>query len=115
MRRFVIAALAAAALALPALAHHGWGSYDAEKPITLTGAIKKAEFVNPHVHVDLDAAGTMWELTLAPPFRMNNRGAIEALLPVGRQITAYGYKSKVREGEMRAEWIEVEGKRYELR
>lgn len=115
MRRLVVALAAATALAVPALAHHGWGSYDAANPVTLKGPIKKAEFVNPHVHLDIDAEGKMWELTLAPPFRMNNRGAIDSLFPVGRVVTAYGYKSKVRDGEMRAEWIEVEGKRYELR
>jgi len=115
MRRLTLAALA---IALPAaaLAHHGWGSYDAQNPVTLTGPVKTLEFANPHVHVDITAAdGKEWELTFAPPSRMQSRGAVEALIKVGSTITAYGYPSRVRQGEMRAEWIEVAGKRYELR
>jgi hypothetical protein len=104
-----------AALATPLLAHHGWGSYDAQNPITLTGPIKKLEFINPHVHVDMVVNGKGWELTFAPPFRMQARGAVQELLPVGKTITAFGYPSRVKEAEMRAEWIEVDGKRYELR
>jgi hypothetical protein len=115
-RRLVTLASAfAVAATLPALAHHGWGSYDAQNPVTLKGAIKTVEFINPHVHVDVDVSGKMWELTFAPPSRMNSRGAAANLLPVGKIITAYGYPSRVKEGEMRAEWIEIDGKRYELR
>jgi hypothetical protein len=114
MRRFAFAAIA---IALPAaaFAHHGWGSYDAQNPVTLTGPVRTLEFVNPHVHVDLTADGKDWELTFAPPSRMQSRGAVESLIKVGATITAYGYPSRVKPGEMRAEWIEVAGKRYELR
>ncbi len=110
-------AFAALAFALPAaaLAHHGWGSYDAQNPVTLTGPVKTLEFANPHVHVDITSGGKDWELTFAPPSRMNSRGAVEALIKVGATVTAYGYPSRVKQGEMRAEWIEVAGKRYELR
>lgn len=101
--------------AASARAHHGWGSYDAQKPVTLTGPIKRSEFVNPHVHVDLVSGGKEWECTFAPPFRMQSRGAVAQLLPVGKTITAHGYPSRVKEAEMRAEWIEIDGKRYELR
>jgi hypothetical protein len=105
------------ALAIPAaaLAHHGWGSYDAQNPVTLTGAIKTLEFTNPHVHADIEHDGKPWELTLAPPSRMQSRGASEGIVKVGTRVTAYGYPSRVKPGEMRAEWIEVGGKRYELR
>lgn len=116
LSRRIVLAFAALIPALPrALAHHGWGSYDAQNPVTLTGPIRKVEFGNPHVHVEIDAKGVIWEATFAPPFRMNNRGANEALLPVGKVLTAFGYPSRVKEREMRAEWIEIDGKRYELR
>jgi Family of unknown function (DUF6152) len=108
---FFVIALAS----LPAIAHHGWGSYDASNPVTLTGEIKKVEFGNPHVHVDLTTADKAWELTLAPPFRMENRGALPALLITGKSMKVYGYASRVKPGEMRAEWIEIDGKRIELR
>ncbi len=108
-------AAVAAALAVPAVAHHGWGSYDAGNPQTLTGQVTTLEFANPHVHVDLKAGDKSWEVTFAPPSRMQTRGAVAELIKVGATITAHGYPSRSREGEMRAEWIEVAGKRYELR
>lgn len=110
-------ALAALTLAIPvaALAHHGWGSYDAQNPVTLTGPVQTLEFANPHVHVAITAEGKAWELTFAPPSRMQARGAVESLIKPGATLTAYGYPSRVKPGEMRAEWIEVAGKRYELR
>ena len=103
------------ALTQASLAHHGWGSYDAQNPKTLAGPIRKIEFGNPHVHVDLESPEGLWEVTLAPPFRMNNRGAMAELLPVGKPIRAYGYPSREKPKELRAEWIEVDGKRFELR
>ena len=44
-RRIALVAIGAALLgAAPVLAHHGWGSYDASKPITITGAIKHSTY-----------------------------------------------------------------------
>jgi hypothetical protein len=96
-------------------AHHGWGSYDAQNPQTLTGPIKAVAFGNPHVHVDMLAAGKEWEVTLAPPFRMQARGAEAEILAVGKTVIAFGYPSRVKPAELRAEWIEVDGRRFPLR
>jgi hypothetical protein len=87
-RDFALLSLSALVFPLPARAHHGWGSYDAQNPITLKGPIKKIEFINPHVHVEMVVSGKEWELTFAPPFRMQSRGAVLELLPVGKTITA---------------------------
>jgi len=101
--------------ALPARAHHGWGSYDAANPVTITGRIKSVHFANPHVHVDLETTGKTWECTLAPPFRMTNREATESFVKVGQQATLMGYVNRTNPNEMRAEWIEIDGKRVQLR
>lgn len=114
--RFVVAALAAAALgAAPVLAHHGWGSYDASKPITITGPIKHSTYQYPHVHVMVDHEGNTWEITLAPPSRMEARRAVLAVVKEGNVMAAYGYASTARPHEMRAERIAVDGKTYEMR
>jgi hypothetical protein len=98
-----------------ARAHHGWGSYDAANPVTITGIIKTVAFANPHVHVDLETPGKTWICTLAPPFRMNNREARESFVAIGQQATLLGYVSRDNPNEMRAEWIEIAGKRVQLR
>jgi hypothetical protein len=114
-RQILLAAGIAVLAPASSFAHHGWGSYDAANPVTLTGEITRLEFANPHVHIDLATPGKTWEVTLAPPFRMDNRGAVAALMPVGKKVTAFGYASRVKGAELRAEWIEIDGKRIELR
>ena len=98
-----------------AYAHHGWGSYDASKTITLTGPIKELKYANPHCMVVLEVQGKSWECVLAPPFRMENRGLPDGALKVGMLVTVVGYASTAHPGEMRAERITVEGKTVELR
>jgi len=96
-------------------AHHGWGSYDATKPITIIAAIEEVSLGNPHGMVMLTHEGRKWEVTLAPLSRMRVRGATAELVAAGKQLTAYGYPKRDGTSEMRAEWIEVDGKRIELR
>ena len=48
------AALTAAGLCLPALAHHGWTSFDQERPIYLEGKVVKSVWQNPHVELQIE-------------------------------------------------------------
>ena len=104
-----------ALLTSAALAHHGWGNYDASKPVTVTGPIVTSKFENPHATITVGASDKVWTVTLAPTSRMNNRGATEKVVAVGQNISAYGYPSTVDKDEMRAERITVNGKTYEMR
>lgn len=113
MRAVIVAAALLAGGA--ALAHHGWGSYDAQNPITITGPVKTLDFANPHVQIRIDHQGKTWDLTLAPPFRMQARGVLSEVIAVGAPVTAYGYPSRVNATEMRAEWLEANGARFQLR
>ncbi|HEY6600536.1 MAG TPA: DUF6152 family protein [Xanthobacteraceae bacterium] len=115
MTRSVFFSAAFALLTSAALAHHGWGSYDASKPVTVTGPIVTSTFENPHATITVGASDKVWTVTLAPTSRMNNRGATEKVVAVGQNISAYGYPSTVDKDEMRAERITVNGKTYEMR
>jgi hypothetical protein len=115
MKRLPLSLAAFALLSVPALAHHGWGSYDATKPMTLTAPAEGVEIGNPHGLAMLSADGKMWHVTLAPMSRMNARGATPEVVANGKTITAYGYPKRDGTLEMRAEWIEIDGKRYQLR
>lgn len=110
------AALAILALALagPAAAHHGWGSYASDTPVTVAGPILTSKYENPHATITVRGEKE-WTVTLAPTSRMNNRGAIAELLAVGKTVSAYGYPSRTEKDEMRAERITVDGKTYEMR
>jgi hypothetical protein len=98
-----------------AIAHHGWGSYDAAKPVTVSGPILTSKFENPHATVTVRGSDKTWTVTLAPTSRMISRGAAQNIVAVGNDISAYGYPSTEEKDEMRAERITVNGKTYEMR
>jgi len=52
-RRQVLLAAAAVPLA-PAFAHHGWSSFDQNRPIYLAGKARKVAWRNPHAELDLE-------------------------------------------------------------
>jgi hypothetical protein len=113
MRRFAL--LAALVASAPALAHHGWGSYDAAKVFTITAPVEHLDWSNPHAHLRLRHQGEMWEATLAPLSRMQLRGLSEEMLKPGATVSVEGYPSTRTAREMRAERITVAGKTVELR
>jgi hypothetical protein len=115
MMRTVFTCAAFVLLTCAALAHHGWGSYDAAKPVTVAGPILTSRFENPHATVTVRDGDKTWTLTLAPTSRMISRGATQKVVAVGNGISAYGYPSTVEKDEMRAERITVDGKTYEMR
>ena len=115
MRALLLAVPALAVLTLPVLGHHGWGSYDATKPMTITATIDAVTIGNPHGDLMLTHNGETWHVTLAPMSRMNRRGATAEIVTRGAEITAYGYPKRDGTKEIRAEWIEIGGQRYELR
>lgn len=113
--RLVLTVLFAMGLAIPAAAHHGWGSYDAANPVTIEGEIKDLTMQNPHGEMHLPHKGGSWLVTLAPLSRMNARGATANVLQPGLRVIAYGYPKRDGKPEIRAEWIEVGGQRFQLR
>ena len=96
-------------------AHHGWSEYDAAKALTFTGVIKESGYEHPHGHIRLETPGKTWQVVLAPPSRMENRGLPAANLKAGNRATVVGYANRNKPEEMRAERITVNGKTVELR
>lgn len=116
MRRSIaLAGLALLAAAGTALAHHGWGSYDAANPVTVAGKVLTSKYENPHVTLTVQGKEKVWTVTLAPTSRMINRGALVEMVAVGKDVSAFGYPSKAEDAEMRAERITVDGKTIEMR
>ena len=98
-----------------AVAHHGWGSYDAARAMVIENSITGLRWQNPHVHIEVNHDGGTWELVLAPPFRMEARGLSPDMIKAGTRVRAEGYPSTRVEREVRAERITVGGKTFELR
>ncbi|MGL6110831.1 MAG: DUF6152 family protein [Rubrivivax sp.] len=54
MNRRQLLAAGTASLALPAWAHHGWSSFDQNRPIYLEGRAAKVAWRNPHAELSLE-------------------------------------------------------------
>ena len=107
--------LASLIAAAPAAAHHGWGSYDPQNPQTLTGTVERVAFGNPHATIWLKTETKTWEVVLAPPFRMTNRGVAAGALSAGMTVTVMGYPHRQKDDELRAEWLRIAEQTTQLR
>lgn len=58
-----MAAMGASPMLMPALAHHGWSSFDQDRPIYLEGRVSKVQWRNPHAELVLEVPAS---LTLPP-------------------------------------------------
>lgn len=114
-RQALVAFALVTGIGAPALAHHGWSGYDANKTLTLTGTIRDAGYEHPHGFIRLQAKDKQWLAVLAPPYRMENRGLPREMLKPGVEATVVGYPNKSDPNEMRAERITIGGKTVELR
>ena len=114
-KRTILFTFAAILSAGAASAHHGWGSYDASKVLTISAPVEALSWADPHARIMLKYDGATWEATLAPLSRMQARGLSEEMMKPGTPVVVLGYPSTRNEHEMRAERITVAGKTVELR
>ena len=85
----------------PAVAHHSFGvSFDAAKPITLTGVVTKIEWTNPHTHLYMDvkdASGKVvnWKFEGYPPNVLARTGwRRDVTVKVGDTISIFGWLAR---------------------
>jgi hypothetical protein len=114
-KRTILIAFVAVVSAGTAWAHHGWGSYDANKVFTISAPVETLEWADPHAHVTVKYQDATWQATLAPLYRMETRGIKKDMLKPGTPVVVEGYPSMRSDHEMRAERITVGGKTVELR
>jgi uncharacterized protein DUF6152 len=92
--------LLAAIYSGPLLAHHSFAAqYDRNKPATLSGAVTKIDWINPHARFFMDvkdAGGKVanWEIELAAPAMLIRRGWTRNDLKVGENVTVSGSLAK---------------------
>ena len=102
-------------VATPALAHHGWSSYDASKVIRVTAPLSAVTWGNPHGTAKVAWQRKTWNVILAPTARMQARGLTRAMLESGKPVTLIGYPRRDGAAEMRIETVIAAGKKVELR
>jgi hypothetical protein len=104
------AALAAFALAAPALAHHSFAMFDMSKQVTLTGVIKDFQYTNPHSWLivtvsEPDGKTVDWSFESEGPSSLLREGIKKSSLPVGDKVTVKGMP--LRDGRPGASLISV--------
>ena len=93
MTRIFVAAMAALAVATPALAHHGWSGQEG-KVTEMTGTVVQGvSLAGPHGTMKVKVKNQVWDITLAPPYRTSRAGLKEGVIPVGATVTVRGNPS----------------------
>jgi hypothetical protein len=95
--------------------HHGWADYDQTKPQDFKTTIEESIYENPHVLAKVKYKKEMYTVFLAPTSRMTDRGLTADMIKKGTSVRLVAYPHKTEKGEMRAERIFVDGKKFELR
>jgi hypothetical protein len=79
LKAFVLLSAAICVPAVPALAHHSFAMFDADKTIELSGTVKEFRWTNPHawlliVVMDADGKATQWALEMGAPVGLTRIG-----------------------------------------
>ena len=97
----VLAASIGALVAVaPLRAHHSEAAeYDANKPVRVTGVVRKVEWTNPHIwfYVDVkDDQGkvTNWGFSAGPPGVLQRRGISREAMKKGDEIVVEGFRAR---------------------
>ena len=109
-----LASLAFAGVAIPAWAHHGWESYDAQKQQKVTGTITELKWEQPHAILWIDVKGSKQEVWLSPLQRMVDRGLQKEALSKGKSVTVEVQPHSKNTNEWKALAISVYGKDFNL-
>lgn len=88
------------AAAIPALAHHAIAAeFDTTKPIKFTGTVKKVDWMNPHIYVNIetkDESGKtiVYSVEGGPPNSLYRQGWRADTLKIGQQVQVSGVRAK---------------------
>ena len=79
-------------MCFPLLAHHGTGTYDSSKSVTLSGVVTEFAFTNPHAALFFDVKDTSgklvnWAIEMNSPGVLRRAGWTKNTFKAGDQIT----------------------------
>lgn len=99
-----------------ALAHHGWAGQGTEK-FELSGTLQRdVSLAGPHGTMRIvDADGKVWDLTLAPPARVERAGLKPGVIPIGARVSIVGKRNTdPARLEVKTERVTHEGRNYDV-
>lgn len=117
LRRLMLTTVAVSVLLWrmpPALAHHSFSSeYDDSKPVSLTGAVTRIEWTNPHAWMLIDVPGpdrtVTWQIELRSPNVLTRQGWSRGSVKVGDIVTVAGFAAKSNQPRANAVVVKLPG------
>jgi hypothetical protein len=100
----------AAAVVVPAMAHHSGAMFEEKKEVTLSGVVKEFQYTNPHSWLLVDVKGadgkvTTWGFEAEGPSSMTRAGIrLKDFMP-GTPVTMVGHPMK--DGRPAALWVKA--------
>ena len=95
------ASIGALVAAVPLRAHHSEAAeYDANKPVRVTGVVKKVEWTNPHIWFyvegkdEVSGLAAVWGFSGGAPNGLRRRGVTKDSLKVGDTVKVQGIRAK---------------------
>jgi hypothetical protein len=90
--RYVVLISCLLIIGSPILAHHGTGTYDSTKSVTLSGAVTEFAFTNPHAALYFDVKDengkvVNWAIEMNSPGVLARAGWTKKMFKFGDQIT----------------------------
>lgn len=112
-----IAALIALVMitAVPTMAHHGWAGYS-EEEFEITGTLEtQVSLAGAHGTMKIKVDEQVWDVTLAPPARVQGAGLTPATIPLGAKVTIHGHRHRdPKRFEVKTERVTYQGKLYNV-
>ena len=92
-RALALAGIAAAMFTAPAIAHHSFAMFDAEKAIKLEGTVKEFQWTNPHSWIlmmvqNAQGGQDQWAIEMGAPGGLARQGWIPKTLTPGMKVSA---------------------------
>jgi hypothetical protein len=105
-----LSAVTMAVCAVPAVAHHSFAMFDAQKTVTMQGTVKELEWTNPHawlrvmVNDEKTGKSSVWALEMSSPARLKTMGMSADSVKTGDvvSVTFHPMKDGTRGGQFMA-------------
>ena len=115
MKRTAVLITLAMISAVPAIAHHGWAGY-AEEEFEISGTLEtQVALAGPHGTMKVKVDNQIWDITLAPPPRVEGAGLTSKSIPLGAKVTVRGHRHlNPKRFEVKTERVLYNGKTYNV-